>query len=1038
MPSCDDASCNCYSQFSRRRLFKLAGGLSVGAVFSTEHAFAGPFRTERIVSEVPIDKKLSPSWVKSLFERGHPEEVRGDALAHIGMPVGGICAGMVYLGGDGKLWHWDIFNQNKFGVTQTPVTYEGRTLSAGDGAAYVKPIPPVSEIHQGFWISIDGDKKALDETDWSDVRFVGEYPVGRISYRDSRTQVRVSLQSFSPFIPLNEEDSGLPITLMTYRVENGESRRVDVQIGGYLSNPVAQFSSLPEEVERFAEPLVLVGATGLLFQARKKDAEKVFRPDLDLESWSQSTYVGWKVEGTAFGNGPVLREEVPSYQGDLGGTGKRVVNSHASAPGKDVATRDSATGKLTGPDFKIERKFLNFLIGGGNLPGQTGMDLIVEGKKVRSSTGNNANRMQEKSWPVADLIGKIAHLVIVDGAVGPWGNVGIGEIWQSDRSSNGIDLEDRPDFGSLALAVFALGEANSADEVDSQPTGTVTVTKSLEPGEFAEVTFAVAWYFPNLTLGIPDDVTGRYYGKKFKDAADVVRYTFENRLRLMNETLLWNRTWYEGTLPHWFLNRTFANVSTLATTTAHRFGSGRFYAWEGIGCCAGTCTHVWHYAQGMGRLFPAYERDLRERVDYGIAFNTQTGGIGFRAEFDSTSAVDGQAGVLLRTYREHSMSADIEFLRRVWPRAKQAMLFLMGLDPHGEGILSGPQENTLDAAWFGKIAWTSSLYNAALRACERMADEVQDAPFALQCRDLADRGKTSLESQLYNGEYFVQTHDKLHPDALGTYSGCHIDQVMGQSWACQLGTERVLGKEKTLSALKALYKYNFTPNVGPFRDRHPEGRWYAMPGDGGMIMVTNPHADPVPYGDSKAWQFGYFNECMSGFEHQVASHMIAEGMVMEGLVVTRAIHDRYQAELRNPYNEIECSDHYARAMASYGSFISACGFEVHGPSGFIGFDPKIGPERFKAAFTAPEGWGTYEQKRRPDRFEASLTLRWGVLKLLSIKLNPDFEVLGHSEVRHGTRTVDHSVNLEGGFAVVNLNALETLHQDSELTLVLTR
>ena len=117
---------------------------------------------------------------------------------------------------------------------------------------------------------------------------------------------------------------------------------------------------------------------------------------------------------------------------------------------------------------------------------------------------------------------------------------------------------------------------------------------------------------------------------------------------------------------------------------------------------------------------------------------------------------------------------------------------------------------------------------------------------------------------------------------------------------------------------------------------------------------------------------------MSGFEHQVAAHMMAEGMIEESLVLTRSIHDRYHAYKRNPFNEIECSDHYARAMASYGTFISACGFTYHGPKGQIGFSPKLTPENFKAPFTAAEGWGSYAQQRNEKVFISNKCTLWTI------------------------------------------------------------
>jgi len=70
---------------------------------------------------------------------------------------------------------------------------------------------------------------------------------------------------------------------------------------------------------------------------------------------------------------------------------------------------------------------------------------------------------------------------------------------------------------------------------------------------------------------------------------------------------------------------------------------------------------------------------------------------------------------------------------------------------------------------------------------------------------------------------------------------------------------------------------------------------------------------------------------MHGFECHAAGHMIFEGLVQEGMAVTRSIHDRYHASKRNPWNEIECGEHYARSMASYGVYLAACGFEYHGP-----------------------------------------------------------------------------------------------------------
>ena len=114
--------------------------------------------------------------------------------------------------------------------------------------------------------------------------------------------------------------------------------------------------------------------------------------------------------------------------------------------------------------------------------------------------------------------------------------------------------------------------------------------------------------------------------------------------------------------------------------------------------------------------------------------------------------------------------------------------------------------------------------------------------------------------------------------------------------------------------------------------------------------------------------------------------MVSEGLVLEGLAAERVIHDRYHASRRNPWNEVECGDHYSRGMASYGLLISASGYEHHGPKGHIGFAPRLTPENFRAPFTAAEGWGSFWQKQEAGRTECGLQLRWGKLRIKTFSL----------------------------------------------------
>jgi hypothetical protein len=336
--------------------------------------------------------------------------------------------------------------------------------------------------------------------------------------------------------------------------------------------------------------------------------------------------------------------------------------------------------------------------------------------------------------------------------------------------------------------------------------------------------------------------------------------------------------------------------------------------------------------------------------------------------------------------------------------------FVINQDKNGDGMEDTPLENTLDAVWDGEIAWIVGLCIAAVKAGQRMAEEAGDTEFARRCADYVAKGSANMDKYLFNGEYYIHRPGKEGRKKLGSYNTCHIDQVMGQSWAYQVGLGQILDNKKVRSALRSLWKYNYTPDVGPYIKMHQGGRPYALPGEGGLIINTNPKNEPKPYGDDVSWQAGYFHECMTGFEYEVASHMIAEGMTDEGLAIVRSIHDRYHAAKRNPYNEIECSDHYARAMASYGSFITACGFEYHGPKGYMRFAPKWNADNFKAPFTAAEGWGTYSQKQSQKEMECVLEPKYGRVQLSAFSL----------EIPRGRKAGTTVVSLNGRAVPVKL------------------
>jgi uncharacterized protein (DUF608 family) len=536
------------------------------------------------------------------------------------------------------------------------------------------------------------------------------------------------------------------------------------------------------------------------------------------------------------------------------------------------------------------------------------------------------------------------------------------------------------------------------DAVPNPPTptgktviGALATTVEIPPGTSAEVVFLLTWHYPN-KYSESGQLMGNHYTTLWPHSDAVAQEVAATFPALREKTERFRKTFYDSTLPYTLLDGVSSQMSTIRHIgVVFRIGNGDLYGWEGSnGCCPPTCTHVWGYEQSLAALFPDLEKEMR-RIDFRHQ-QEANGGINNRTEVPSPPHPtgefpfsDGHSSCILKAYREARNHPDDSWLKAYWPQIKQGVEYLIARDAatsHGEpdGTLSDDQWNTYDNAIHGVNSFIGSYYLAALRAGEEMAKRMSDAATVNRFHDIFLKGQENLVKLCWNGEYFQQNlpdYDKRN----GEYGpGCLSDQLIGQWWAHQLGLGYVLPKEHVQTALKSTFKYNFLTDHTNFRHNW---RKFAGGKDKGLLICT------WPKGGRPANTIPYVDEVWTGVEYQVAAHMIYEGMVEEGLTIVRGVRDRYnglpRAPIpRNPWNEIECGGHYARAMSSWSLLLALSGFEYDGPNGILRFTPRTTPENFKSFFSASEGWGSLRQTRRGDVQKVELKVEDGKVAVREI------------------------------------------------------
>lgn len=568
---------------------------------------------------------------------------------------------------------------------------------------------------------------------------------------------------------------------------------------------------------------------------------------------------------------------------------------------------------------------------------------------------------------------------------------------------------------------------------DAHAHALIAAHKKIEAETAGEVRMVISWRIPECRNYWDDKLTQEemdslglenrwinYYALKFKTSGAAADYMLTEFDRLYDETMRFTRAFYDSTLPEVFLEAAGANLSTLKTPTCLRLQDGSFYGFEGcaptLGCCEGSCSHVWNYAYALPYLFPSLERSMRD-LEYN--YNLQPSGeLTMRLRLPLGRApryracADGQFGTILKVYREWKLSGDDAWLYAIWPKVRRSLEYAWSpenpdrWDPEQSGLLTGRQHHTLDMELFGANSWLSGFYLAALDAAARMAEFAGEPEHAEKYREIFRRGRGKLNSELFNGEYFCQNVNLSARSILDPYTeengwndktfrvsiydsywnrehnelkyqigeGCGIDQMLAQWHASLLGLERIFDRRKAETALHSIFRFNFKEKIGEVFN---PCRLYSLGNESGCMICEWPETRCKPW-----VPLTYAEETMPGFEYALAGQMIQAGFLVEAERLVRAVRDRHNGENRNPWNEMECGSNYARSMASYAFLPAFSGFLCDAPEKTLTFDPHFTGETFRSFWSMGTAWGIFECTGT----RAELQVLYGTLELKHLNL----------------------------------------------------
>jgi len=907
-----------------------------------------------------------------------------------GIPLGGLGAGNVEIRADGGFHEWFLF-------PIAPWTQTGHR--AFKRIQFPAPFSPEDAVF-ALWTSTEGEKPALTmlrtprfEDEFMaerlyfmpglryvpKIKYNGEFPFAYLEYIDAELPVQVSLKAFSPFILHDSQNSGLPVAIFRFTVKNKTDKPVIASLLANFLNPVGYGLGEDDASKSNSD---IANSSSCCESSCKQ---------LDKKGETQTTALrinyNHLVSDSSYTAIGMFAANIPKNVSSYGNM------TLAAFGGNDVQTSYLSSWQRKKWDYP---RFWNDFSKNGTLPNLDGSKNPPDPNKIFLSLMSPEQKEAFfDDWLKDPVIQRYYQFLLKD---------------ESGAVKRGEDLRE---------LIF-----RQMLPIPQRVFGALAQKTKLSPGEEREITFILAWYFPNLPYSIVHDpsqdyvdipeMNGRMYTNWFDNSKEVMDYVTSNFSDLYKRTTAQHNAIYNTTLDKWLIDVINTQTTTMSKTSIWS-ASNEFSLWDGMGCC-GT------YAAGdtpnqAAMIRPLFFPDLASRGALG-----KFGYVNLNLNSGFFERQDNRYWLPVRVYYDYKWLGNREILEKNWKYVADALEFGLALDKDHDGL---PECSYLDQMYdqwprYGTNAYVGSLWLCYLQSASKIAEILGYTDFTAKCQNLLKKGQNSFDKTLWNGQYYRLYQDL---ETGNRDEGCEISQVHGQWLADLYGIGDILPDHKVRSVLKAIYQYN----------RH------ASVISGQSVRCGSWPLGGEPEFGLRCWQWG---TAWSRSEFALASHMLYRDMIPEAIQVMRDVYERHK-KVGMDFNHVECGSHYSGALDSWCVHLALLGFQLDAANKKLQLFPKVKENDFKAFLPLNTGWGQFIQKRKPFEQKNTIKIIEGNADLSTLVLElPDWRSLKYFKInvsnngkpvnftyKHGQNKIE--INFPGTVNIISGQQLEILTNWSE-------